>query len=58
MQDDRINKEQINVLKELSRHFSLTGEKKKRKTAMLIQLILQLIYLGLILKLMELFILA
>lgn len=58
MQDDRINKEQINVLKELSRHFSLTGEKKKRKTAMLIQLILQLIYLRLILKLMELFILA
>ena len=31
MQDDRINKEQINVLKELSRHFSLTGEKKEEE---------------------------
>ena len=33
MQDDRINKEQINVLKELSRHFSLTGEKKEEENS-------------------------
>ena len=59
MKDDKINKEQIKVLKRIVTTFFLDWrEKKKRKTAMLIQLILQLIYLRLILKLMELFILA
>jgi len=31
--DDKINKEQIKVLKELSRHFSLTGEKKEEENS-------------------------
>lgn len=33
MKDDKINKEQIKVLKELSRHFSLTGEKKEEENS-------------------------